>query len=142
MISNSPIKDIIKKNYKFSILNNFVDLNKRIKNSIPAQNGRTITSEISNNGNIGNRNKDEKNYYLQNKEIGNKYLTNINNNINNNIYYNNIMAQIPDKIKNENYTFNKDLIASIKNNLDENLKGIFDFSYESFYNKESEREGN
>ncbi len=142
LISNSPIKDIIKKNYKFSILNNFVDLNKRIKNSIPAQNGRTITSEISNNGNIGNRNKEEKNYYLQNKEIDNKYLTNINNNINNNIYYNNIMAQIPDKIKNENYTSNKDLIASIKNNLDENLKGIFDFSYESFYNKESEREGN
>ena len=137
LISNSPIKDLIKKNYKFSILNNFVDFNKKIKNncSIPSQNGKTLASEISNNG-INNKNKDENNINSQNKDNGDNHITNINNNINN------IISQIPDAIKNENHSQNKDLITCIKNNLDENLKGIFDFSYESFLNKESEREVN
>ncbi len=143
LISNSPIKDLIKKNYKFSILNNFVDFNKKIKNncSIPSQNGKTFASEISNNG-INNKNKDENIINSQNKDNGDNHITNINNNINNNFYYNNIISQIPDTIKNENHSQNKDLITCIKNNLDENLKGIFDFSYESFLNKESEREVN
>ena len=144
LISNSPIKDIIKKNYKFSILNNFADFNKKLKKNcfIPAQNGKTFTSEMSNNGNMSIKNKDDKISNSHNKDIGDNYITNINNNINNNIYYNNIISPIPDTLKNDNYALNKDLITCIKNNLDENLKGIFDFSYESFLNKESEREIN
>ena len=57
--------------------------------------------------------------------------------------------------KNENKTYNDDivnhnkrpqeentseLLSQIKNSLDDNLKGFFEFSYENFLNKETERE--
>ena len=37
---------------------------------------------------------------------------------------------------------NNELISKIKDSLDDNLKHIFNFSYENFLNKESERECN
>ena len=131
LISNSPIKEITKNNYKFSILNNFIDLKKKnkINSSESTQNGYTIKSEKSNNCSF-------------NKNDVNNYITNLHNNIHNNIYYNKIISQIPNKTNSEKYVLSNDLITRIKNSLDENLKGIFDFSYESFLNKETEREGN
>ena len=39
-------------------------------------------------------------------------------------------------------TKNNELISKIKDSLDDNLKHIFNFSYENFLNKESERECN
>ena len=44
--------------------------------------------------------------------------------------------------KNENKSKNNELISKIKDSLDDNLKHIFNFSYENFLNKESERECN
>ena len=146
IISNSPVKNLINKKDKFSLLNNFIDFNKNKKNcSGTVQNGSSPKTEKTKNG------KDIKVIKYKTKEIkiqsnnqnslikkdNNNYITNISNNI----YYNNIISQIPDKINNENNILNNnDLISCIKNTLDENLKGMFDFSYESFLNKESERE--
>ena len=146
LITNSPVKDLINKKHKFSLLNNFIDFNKNKKNcSGTVQNGSSLKTEKAKNG------KDIKVIKYQSKKIdiqsnnqnslikkeNNNYITNISNNI----YYNNIISQIPDKINNENNILNNnDLISCIKNTLDENLKGMFDFSYESFLNKESERE--
>ena len=146
LITNSPVKDLINKKHKFSLLNNFIDFNKNKKNcSGTVQNGSSLKTEKAKNG------KDIKVIKYQSKKIdiqsnnqnslikkeNNNYITNISNNI----YYNNIISQIPDKINNENNLLkNNDLISCIKNTLDENLKGMFDFSYESFLNKESERE--
>ena len=42
----------------------------------------------------------------------------------------------------EKITKNNELISKIKDSLDDNLKHIFNFSYENFLNKESERECN
>ena len=150
LLSNSPIKNIIKNNYKYSILKNFVGLNKKIKRNLTAKNGSTKKTEnINNGGDVNDKNKEEQNLYKDfsidinylGKKNDNNYI-NVNN-TNNNFYYNNIISQMPNKINNnEKYNMNDDLIACIKNSLDENLKGIFDFSYESFLNKESEREGN
>jgi len=148
LMSNSPIKEINKNNYKFSILNNFFDSRKinKINSSESAQNGFTIKSEKSNNGrDIYINEEEEKNINENcsfNKNDVNNYITNIHNNIHNSIYYNKIISQIPNKTNSEKYILSNDLITRIKNSLDENLKGIFDFSYESFLNKETEREGN
>jgi hypothetical protein len=43
---------------------------------------------------------------------------------------------------NEKSSKNNELISKIKDSLDDNLKHIFNFSYENFLNKESERECN
>jgi hypothetical protein len=153
LMCNSPIEEIAKNNYKFSILNSFIDLKKinKINSSESTQNGFTIKSEKSNNGrDIYTNEEEEKNINENcsfNKNDANNYITNIHNNIHNsnihnNIYYNKIISQIPNKTNSEKYILSNDLITRIKNSLDENLKGIFDFSYESFLNKETEREGN
>ena len=153
LMCNSPIEEIAKNNYKFSILNSFIDLKKinKINSSESTQNGFTIKSEKSNNGrDIYKNGEEEKNINENcsfNKNDANNYITNIHNNIHNsnihnNIYYNKIISQIPNKTNSEKYILSNDLITRIKNSLDENLKGIFDFSYESFLNKETEREGN
>ena len=148
LMSNSPIKEITKNNYKFSILNSFIDLKKinKINSSESTQNGFTIKSEKSNNGrDIYTNEEEEKNINENcsfNKNDVNNYITNLHNNIHNNIYYNKIISQIPNKTNSEKYILSNDLITRIKNSLDENLKGIFDFSYESFLNRETEREGN
>ena len=53
-----------------------------------------------------------------------------------------MINKIPDAIeKSDEETKDNYLIACIKNSLDDNLKNMFDFSYQSFLNKESEREG-
>lgn len=39
-----------------------------------------------------------------------------------------------------NQSHNSELLLKIKSSLDDNLKGFFDFSYESFLNKNSERD--
>lgn len=149
LISNSPIKEIAKNNYKYSILNNFIDLKRinKINSSEATQNGYTIKLEKSNNGRDIYKNEEEEknikeNCIFSNNNDMNNYITNIHNNIHNNIYYNKIISQIPNKTNSEKYILSNDLITRIKNSLDENLKGIFDFSYESFLNKETEREGN
>ena len=143
LISNSPIKDKIKKNYKCSMLNNFINFNKKTKkkHSSNNQNYSRFKSEIMTNGKDINNQLIKKNNSTNLKYIDKKEFNNyISNNINNNIYCNNIINKIPDTINKEKYEINNDLINCIKNTLDENLKGIFDFSYESFLNKESERE--
>ena len=148
LMPNSPIEEIAKNKYKISILNNFIDLEKinKINSSESTQNGFTIKSEKSNNGrDIYKNGEEEKNINENcsfNKNDVNNYITNLHNNIHNNIYYNKIISQIPNKTNSEKYVLSNDLITRIKNSLDENLKGIFDFSYESFLNKETEREGN
>ena len=53
-----------------------------------------------------------------------------------------MINKIPDAIeKSDEETKDNYLIACIKNSLDDNLKNMFDFSYQSFLNKDSEREG-
>jgi hypothetical protein len=114
--SNNAIKNLIKKdyNYNLSILKSFIEFNKN------------------------NRTKTKKN------DFGNKTNQDINkiNNYSQNINSNEIINKIPNVIeKNEEETKDNNLIACIKNSLDDNLKNMFDFSYQSFLNKESEREG-
>jgi hypothetical protein len=148
LMPNSPIEEIAKNKYKISILNNFIDLEKinKINSSESTQNGFTIKSEKSNNGRDIYKSEEEEKNIIENSNFNkndlNNYITNIHKNIHNNIYYNKIISQIPNKANNEKYLLSNDLITRIKNSLDENLKGIFDFSYESFLNKETEREGN
>ena len=145
IISNSPTKNCIRQRHQFSILNNFINFN---KNGLQSTQGDAFENEEKKKNKINkinykncclNINPDAKN------ELSN-YFTNINQNINNNIYYNNIISQIPSKKNNKTATdeevMNDELISCIKNSLDDNLKGIFDFSYKSFLNKESERECN
>jgi len=139
LMSTSPIKEE-RNNYKFSILNNFIEFNKNIKTNVSEFNpGVEQNGLASNNQKNKNKNAKNKNIYKNfsfNKEP-NKYIPNINTNINND----NKISKISNKTYDEN-NINNDLINCIKNSLDENLKGMFDFSYESFLNKETEREGN
>ena len=142
IISNSPAKNFTKQRYHFSILNNFINFN---KNSFPISHGNVFENEEKDN--------DKNNYNnccfninsVDKNELSN-YFTNINQNINHNIYYNNIISQMPseknNKTLNDEEIMNNEMISCIKNSLDDNLKGIFDFSYKSFLNKESERECN
>ena len=56
---------------------------------------------------------------------------------------NRLLKEENENIKNnEKSSKNNELISKIKDSLDENLKHIFNFSYENFLNKESERECN
>jgi hypothetical protein len=135
LMSTSPIKEERKNNYKFSILNNFFEFNKNIKTNISEFSPGLEQNGLSSN-NQKNKNIKDKNIYKNfsfNKKP-NKYIPNNNTNINND-------NKISNKTYDEN-NINNDLINCIKNSLDENLKGMFDFSYESFLNKETEREGN
>lgn len=135
-MSTSLIKEAGKNNYKFSILNNFIEFNKNIKTNISEFNPGIEQNGLSSN-NLKNKNNKDKNIYKNfsfNKEP-NKYIQNINININND----NKISKISNKTYDEN-NINNDLLNCIKNSLDKNLKGMFDFSYESFLNKETERE--
>ena len=140
LMSTSPIKEVRKNNYKFSILNNFIEFNKNIniKTNISEFNPGTEQNGLSSNNQKTKSIKDKNIYknFSFNKEPKN-YNPNINTNINNN----NKISKISNKTYDEN-NINNDLINCIKNSLDENLKGMFDFSYESFLNKETEIEVN
>ena len=114
-ISNNTVKSLIKKDYNLSILKSFIEFNK---------NNRTKTKKNA----FGNK--------INNKDI------NKTNNYSQNINSNEIINKIPDAIKkSDEETKDNYLIACIKNSLDDNLKNMFDFSYQSFLNKDSEREG-
>ncbi len=72
---------------------------------------------------------DKKSEIIEKKNEINNIRNNISNNINKNINLN----------KNENKK-NDEQLKQIKSGLDENLKFLFNFSYENFLNKESESE--
>jgi len=130
IMPNKAVKNIIKKDCNLSILKSFIDFNKNNK------------SKTDKHTFISKKNKDV-NIINNNGQNINNHITNINNNNNNdNIYYNKIINKMPDDVeKNDEITNYNNLIACIKNSLDDNLKNMFDFSYQSFLNKESEREG-
>ena len=114
--SNNTIKNLIKKdyNYNLSILKSFIEFNKN------------------------NRTKTKKNDFRNNTNQDINKSNNYSQNINSNKIINKIHNVIE---KNDEETKDNNLIACIKNSLDDNLKNMFDFSYQSFLNKESEREG-
>ena len=128
---NNTVKNIVKKDYNLSILKSFIEFNRNVRNK---------KSKTNENKLINKTNPDSYN----NQNNANNNITNINN-INNNIYYNKIINNIQnipnDIVKNDETSKENNLIACIKNSLDDNLKNMFDFSYQSFLNKESEREG-
>ena len=128
---NNTVKNIVKKDYNLSILKSFIEFNRNVRNKKAKTNENKI---------INKTNPDSYN----NQNNANNNITNINN-INNNIYYNKIINNIQnipnDIVKNDETSKENNLIACIKNSLDDNLKNMFDFSYQSFLNKESEREG-
>ena len=133
LMSSNQIKNLIKKDYNLSsILKNYFENNKKTRNINSSNNKKSFNKN-------NKLEENEKNEEIKNKEIicNKNIIENCNFNINNNII-NNIDNNEKKEIKNEK---NKDLITSIKNSLDENLKKFFDFSYESFLNKETEREG-
>jgi len=124
LIQNNKIKNIIKKDTNLTLLKHYFEFNKNLKY---------------------NRARTDKNI-LRNKTPKNKnQRQKINNNIkhiNYNLYYNNIINRTnKENENNEKINDENNLIECIKNNLDDNLKNMFDFSYQSFLNKESEREG-
>ena len=124
LMINNQIKNIIKKDCSLTLLKNYFEFNKNLK----YKRTRTDKNILSN--------KTSKN--MTKRQKINNNITNINNNI----YYNQIINrtnkgnEIGEKLKDDN-----NLIECIKNSLDDNLKNMFDFSYQSFLNKESEREG-
>ena len=131
LMPNNTAKNIVKKDYNLSILKSFIEFNRNVRNK---------KSKTNENKLINKTNPDSYN----NQNNANNNITNINN-INNNIYYNKIINNIQnipnDIVKNDEASKENNLIACIKNSLDDNLKNMFDFSYQSFLNKESEREG-
>ena len=134
LMQNNTVKNKQKKDLNFSILKYFIEFNKNVRNK------RTKTEKR----NFSDKTVDKEINWVNNKNKNfNNYTTNINNNINNNIYYNKIINKMPNDNNKNDDEKNKDinLIACIKNSLDDNLKNMFDFSYQSFLNKESEREG-
>jgi hypothetical protein len=74
-----------------------------------------------------------------NKTCSQSFITNKKLILNNN-YKNNDDCKVSDTITKNNE--NNELITKIKDSLDDNLKHIFNFSYENFLNKESERDFN
>jgi hypothetical protein len=129
------------KNHKIKKqLNNNMILNKKNKNNNFIKNkiSNTIIYSDKKDENINNnkskKSKENNNIKPEKKidnidnkiEINNR-SSNINNNINNNL----------NVIKNENKQ-NDEQLKQIKSGLDENLKFLFNFSYENFLNKESE----
>ena len=83
-----------------------------------------FSKDISQNKNLINKTCNQSTL-SSNKLLLNEEKQNINENLN-----------IPEKLK------NNELISKIKDSLDDNLKHIFNFSYENFLNKESERDCN
>ena len=132
--NNNNIKKLVNKDCNLTILKNFLEFNKNLK----------YNRAKNNKNNFNNKTDKDIITNIKEKSGNNNKTTNINNNINN-IYYNKIINKIPNdydiKKGEESNENNNNLIACIKNSLDDNLKNMFDFSYQSFLNKESEREG-
>ena len=108
------------------------------KNSKSTQNGSSYLSGNKNSNSRQNLSKELSfpiwnNTFQKNKH--NNIITNIINEDNCNLIeeINNVNKTVDDSIA------NNDLLNKIKNNLDDNLKGIFAFSYQDFLNKSSDR---
>lgn len=149
LISNSPSKDILNQKYNFSIMNNFISLTKNVVNGSKNINSSNCLSLQTTNFKMNKERNNAENYFVsEQSDINNYIIENISKNSNNIEYYSPNLSNIPkstnfiDNNENIKSSSNNDLIVCIKNSLDDNLKGIFDFSYETFLNKESERDGN
>ena len=131
LMPSNTVKNIIRKDSNLSILKSFIEFNKNLRNNKAKTDENKIINKTNAELNVNQNNSNS--------------ITNINNNINNNIYYNKIINKIEnvpnDIVKKNEASDENNLIACIKNSLDDNLKNMFDFSYQSFLNKESEREG-
>ena len=108
------------------------------KNSKSTQNGSSYLSGNKTSNSRQNLSKELSfpiwnNTFQKNKH--NNIITNIINEDNCNLIeeINNVNKTVDDSIA------NNDLLNKIKNNLDDNLKGIFAFSYQDFLNKSSDR---
>ena len=114
-------KKIINNNNSFNFSNLFFNSNENIKSRNNKYNIKNYLKDVKLNNNLIKKIQKEN----IKKKTNNKNINNNNNNKNN--------ININNKINNEQ-------LKEIKNNLDENLKKIFNFSYEYFLNKESETE--
>ena len=112
--------------------------NKKIKNQIT--NNMLVSKKVKNN-NISSKNKKNRNNNLINSD---KKIENINNN--RKTYKkesrNKLQEKKEENKKNEKEKDNKneEQLKQIKSGLDDNLKFLFNFSYENFLNKESEND--
>ncbi len=132
-----------------------------IKINSPSINDLIIVSQNNSNQKIKksyniNNNYNNNNYNFQNININNNnYLNNniLNNNNNNNRENNPYnISNIASKQRNKNiatleskntqisFLKNEEMLKQIKNTIDDNLKIMFNFSYENFLSKESEQE--
>ena len=128
--NNKNFNNISKNNKSKKQLNNNLILNKKNKNNFNKnKTSNTIIysekkSEILNN-----------NISIRGRENSNKNIHKKNENKSENISENNIIKKNINKFEK-----NDEQLKQIKSGLDENLKFLFNFSYENFLNKESESE--
>jgi hypothetical protein len=107
---------------------------------------KSLFTLFKTNNNILVKNQIKNVYNCRNDKIIKKIIKyNKNNSENkkiiNNTYIQSIIKNDKDDCKvSEKITKSNELISKIKESLDDNLKHIFNFSYENFLNKESERE--
>ena len=134
IITQSPNK--FNQNSNNSIVKNYNKVSN--KNSKSTQNGSSYLSGNKTSNSRQNLSKELSfpiwnNTFQKNKH--NNIITNIINEDNCNLIeeINNVNKTVDDSIA------NNDLLNKIKNNLDDNLKGIFAFSYQDFLNKSSDR---
>ena len=125
--SNSPEKQSI--NDK-SFLMKFYSFNKNLNSS-------KSKSKVYMKTNIKNKQKKNKENFV-NKTLGNFSGTNIIKQLD--MQNKNTTEGNSNKEDKKNQSHNSELLLKIKSSLDDNLKGFFDFSYESFLNKNSERD--
>ena len=114
--------------------NSFNDKHKSLFTLFKTNNNILVKNQIKNVYNCRNDKiiKKIKKYNKNNSE---------NKKIINNTYIQSIIKNDKDDCKvSEKISKNNELISKIKESLDDNLKHIFNFSYENFLNKESERE--
>ena len=123
--SNSPEKQSI--NDK-SFLMKFYSFNKNLNSS---------KSKVYMKTNIKNKQKKNKENFV-NKTLGNFSGTNIIKQLD--MQNKSTTEGNSNKEDKKNQSHNSELLLKIKSSLDDNLKGFFDFSYESFLNKNSERD--
>ena len=135
MMLNSKLFQKLKEDYiKLDLSNN------SIGNKNQSQKGKIVKMSINNLKTIHNRNINDSNYsgingiYGTNSQSKKKKSKSINTE-NKNIIENEKLKTI-ESINNENK--NSEQLKVIKSSLDENLKVMFNFSYEGFLNKESE----
>ncbi len=135
MMLNSKLFQKLKEDYiKLDLSNN------SIGNKNQSQKGKIVKMSINNLKTIHNRNINDSNYsgingiYGSNSQSKKKKSKSINSE-NKNIIVNEKLKTI-ESINNENK--NSEQLKVIKSSLDDNLKVMFNFSYEGFLNKESE----